>query len=140
MLKQGFQGGCSSVRCWAWRLVLDQLADAIGVICLVGQHDGARPERVEQRVGDLPVVRLPGDQAKPDREALRVDDDVDLGREPASGATETMICAPLFAVAACRWARTEGLSIIWMSPSYAALMASISLSHTPAFRHRTKRL
>jgi hypothetical protein len=39
---------------------------------------------VEQRVGDLPVVRLPGGQPQPDREALRVDDDVDLGREPAA--------------------------------------------------------
>ena len=39
---------------------------------------------VEQRVGDLPVVRLPGGQAEPDRETLRVDDNVDLGREPAA--------------------------------------------------------
>ena len=39
---------------------------------------------VEQRVGDLPVVRLPGGQAEPDRQALRVDDNVDLGREPAA--------------------------------------------------------
>jgi hypothetical protein len=56
---------------------------------------------VEQRVGDLPVMRLPCRQAEPDRETLRVDDDVDLGREPAPGATETVICIPLFAVAAC---------------------------------------
>src|SRR6516164_10467568 len=37
-------------------------------------------------------------QAEPDREPLRIDDRVDFGREPASGATETMICvcAPLF--------------------------------------------
>jgi hypothetical protein len=56
---------------------------------------------VEQRVGDLPVMRLPCRQAEPDREPLRVDDDVDLGREPAPGATETVIYTPLFAVAAC---------------------------------------
>ena len=82
-------------------LVLDQLADAIGVVGLIRQHDGSRDEMVEQRVGDLPVMRLPCRQAEPDREPLRVDDDVDLGREPAPGATETVICAPLFAVAAC---------------------------------------
>jgi len=64
--------------------VLDQFADAAGVVGLVCQHDGARAEMVEQRVGDLPVMRLPGGQAEPDREALRVDDDVDLGREPAA--------------------------------------------------------
>ena len=39
---------------------------------------------VEQRARDLPVVRLSCCQAEPDREALRVDDDVDLGREPAA--------------------------------------------------------
>lgn len=95
---------------------------------------------VEQRVGDLPIMCLACGQTEPDREALRVDDDVDLGREPAAGSTETVICTPFFAVAACWWARTEVLSIIWMSPSCVALMASISRSHTPAFRHRTKRL
>ena len=95
---------------------------------------------VEQRVDDLPVVRLPCGQIEPDREALRIDDDVDLGREPASAATETMIWTPFFAVAACWCARMEVLSIIWISPSCAALMASISRSHTPACRHRLKRL
>lgn len=65
-------------------LVLDQLADAIGVIGFVGQHDGARAEMVEQGIGDLAVVRLPCGQAELDRETLRIDDDVDLGREPAA--------------------------------------------------------
>ena len=103
---------------WIWpdvgcgALLLDQRAEAIGVICLVGQHDRARAEVVEQLVRDLAVVRLPCGQADPDREPLRVDDDVDLGREPASGATETMISTPLFAVAACWCARMEVLSII----------------------------
>lgn len=39
---------------------------------------------VEQRIGNLPVMRLPGGQAESDREALRIDYDVDLGREPAA--------------------------------------------------------
>lgn len=64
--------------------VLDQLADAVSVVGLVGQHDGARAKLVEQRVGDLPVMRLTSGQAEPDREAMRVDDDVDLGCEPAA--------------------------------------------------------
>ena len=121
-------------------LVLDQFADAIGVVGLIRQHDGSRDEMVEQRVGDLPVMHLPCRQAEPDREPLRVDDDVDFGCEPASAATETMICTPFFAVAACWWARTEVLSIIWMSPSCATVMAFISRSRPPAFRHRMKRL
>jgi len=36
-----------------------------------------------------------------------------------------MISIPFFAVTACWWARAEVLSIIWMSPSWAAVMASI---------------
>jgi hypothetical protein len=28
-------------------LILDQLSDAVGIIGLVGQHDGVRPELVE---------------------------------------------------------------------------------------------
>jgi hypothetical protein len=75
-------------------LVLDEFADAVGVIGLVGQHDGARAEMIEQVICDLPVMRLSGGQAEPDREPLRVDDDMDLGREPTSGPTETMIWPP----------------------------------------------
>jgi hypothetical protein len=56
---------------------------------------------VEQIVGRLPVMALPCGQAEPDRETLPIDDRVDFGRESASGATETMISIPLFAVAAC---------------------------------------
>ena len=100
-----------------------------------------RVEVIEQRVGDPPVVRLSRRQAEAVREPSCIDDDVDLGREPSRAATETMICTPLFfAVAACWWARIEVLSIIRMSPPCAAVMASISPSQTPAFRHRTKRL
>ena len=65
-------------------MILDQLADAVGVVGLVGQHDGAWTKTVEQPVGDLPVMRLPGGQAEPDWEPPRVDDDVDLGCEPAA--------------------------------------------------------
>ena len=56
---------------------------------------------IEQTVGGLAIMALPGGQAQPDRAALPVDDRVDFGREATSGATETMISIPLFAVAAC---------------------------------------
>ena len=95
---------------------------------------------IEQIVSGLAVMGLTSGQAQPDRETSRIDDRVDFGREPTSGTTETMISIPLFAVAACWCARMEVLSIIWMSPSCAAVMASIIRSHTPAFRQRTKRL
>lgn len=62
---------------------------------------------IEQAINALPVICLSSGQAEPDREALRIDDDIDLGREPASAATETMIWTPFFAVAACWCARME---------------------------------
>ncbi|KRE08895.1 hypothetical protein ASE61_04935 [Bosea sp. Root670] len=115
-------------------------SETIGIVGLVGQYDCSGGNVIEQIVGSLNVMTLPSGKAQPDGEALPVDNRVDFGRDPASGATETMISIPLFTVAACWWARTEVLSIIWMSPSWAAVMASIIRSQTPAFRHRTKRL
>jgi hypothetical protein len=41
-------------------LALDQFPDAIRIVGLVCQHDGARTKVIEQRVGDLPVMRLSG--------------------------------------------------------------------------------
>ena len=82
-------------------LLLNQLTDAVGIAGLVRRHDGARAKMVKQWVGDLPVTRLSCRPAEPDREALRVDNHTDLGREPAACSTKTMICTPLFAVAAC---------------------------------------
>jgi hypothetical protein len=65
---------------------------------------------------------------------------MNFGREPARVIDRDSDLYPPFAVAACWWARPEVLSIIWMSPSWAAVMASISRSQTPACRHRLKRL
>ena len=51
---------------------------------------------VEQIARDLAIMCLAGGQAKPDREASRIDDGVDFRRESASGSTETMISIPLY--------------------------------------------
>ena len=82
-------------------LGVDQVADAIGIVGFVGQNDGARIEAIEQAICGWRVMCLPSSQAEPDREALGIDDGMDFGRETTSGATETMISIPLFAVAAC---------------------------------------
>ncbi len=65
-------------------LLLDQLADTIGVVRFVRKHDGARTKMIKQTVGDLAVMSLPSGQGEPDREPLRIDDNVDLGREAAA--------------------------------------------------------
>ena len=95
----------------------DQRADLVSFIGFVGKDHRAWREMVEKRMRHRRVMHLTATQAEPDREPLGVDDDVDLGREPSSGATETMISTPFFAVAACWCARTEVLSIIWICPS-----------------------
>jgi hypothetical protein len=41
-------------------LLLDQLADTVGVVGLIGQHNGARTQMVEQGVCELPIMRLSG--------------------------------------------------------------------------------
>ena len=95
-------------------LRLDQVANAVAVIGLVTQYDGARRQPVEQPERGRCIVRLASRQAEPDREPLGIDDDVDFGGEAAARATETRIWTPLFAVAACWCARIEVLSIIWI--------------------------
>jgi hypothetical protein len=92
--------------------VAERRADAIGIVCLVCEHDRTGDNVIQQCVGGLPIVTLSGGEAQPDREPLRIDDRVDFCRKPTSGATEAMISIPLFAVAACWWARTDVLSII----------------------------
>ncbi|GGC16183.1 hypothetical protein GCM10011494_38860 [Novosphingobium endophyticum] len=82
-------------------LLAERSPDAIRIVGLVSEHDGSSSHMVKQSVSRLPVVPLSSGQAQSDREALPVDNRVDFGREPASGATETMISIPLFAVAAC---------------------------------------
>lgn len=119
---------------------MDQLPDAVGVIGLISQDDHVRAEAIEQLIGGLAIMCLTCRQAEPDWKPLHVNDRMDFGCEAASGATETMISILLFAVAACWWARTGVLSIIWMSLSWAAVMAAIIRSQTPAFRHRMNRL
>jgi len=66
----------------------------------------------EQIVSGLAVMALSGGKAQSDREALPIDDRMDFGGESTSGATETMISIPFFAVAACWCARIDVLSII----------------------------
>jgi len=55
-------------------LGLDQVADAVCIISLVGEHDRARLKAVEQVVSGRSVVRLARCQAEPDRETLPIDD------------------------------------------------------------------
>jgi hypothetical protein len=71
---------------------------------------------------------------------LRVDDRMDFGREPASGATKTMISISHF----CRRSllvRPEGSAVDHLDAAiWATVMASIMRFHAAALRQRTKQL
>src|SRR5215468_1692378 len=85
---------------------------------------------------------LPCRQAEPDREPLRINDRVDFGRKPASGATETMIC--VCAPPSCRRSLLVGTNRSAVDHLDVAVVCGGDGVHhpilTPAFRHRTKRL
>jgi len=101
---------------------------------------------VEQRGGDLAVVRLPCGQAEPDRETVRIDDDMNLGREPAAWSTETVIRTPFCRcglLVGANGSAVDHLNVAVMGGSnsvHQAVIVSISRSHMPAFLHRAKRL
>jgi hypothetical protein len=68
---------------------------------------------------------------------------VKAGRDRFDSLARRGLGAPGFAAGfnlVLSGAAAEAPSIIWMSPSCATVMASISRSHTPAFRHGAKRL
>lgn len=71
----------------------------------------------DQVFGARDIAGLARRELDEDRSALGIDERVELGREPASGTTQTSIDTPLFAVAPCWWTRTTEVSIIWTLPS-----------------------
>ena len=98
-------------------------------------------EGFQHRSRGLVVMRLSGGQDEIDRPAFGIDERMDFGGEPATGTSHAAIAkAPLFAVAACWWTRTQELSIMMISLSKALETAARSRSQTPALRHRTNRL
>ena len=75
--------------------------DPVGVVGLVGD-DGRLARKIAQQNGRaLCIVRLTGRDQEAERAALRIDERVDLGREPASAATHATISTPFLAPAAC---------------------------------------
>ena len=68
------------------------------IIIIVNRQNVVRAEVVERLIGDLPVVRLPGGQAEPDREALFVDDDLILVVSPPFTNSDPDPTHPLSAI------------------------------------------
>lgn len=76
--------------------------DSVAVIALVGKKNVTLAEVIGQRVGLGTIGNLAAGQAKVDGSAFRIDKRVDFAREPTTGTSHaTIVCIPLFPVAAC---------------------------------------
>jgi hypothetical protein len=91
---------------------LDVVEDGMAVIGLVGEDVGGI-EAGQQRDGRPGVTGIAAGQDEADGTAERIDRDVPLGGQSASGAPQSLVAGPPFwPVAAWAWARTIELSII----------------------------
>jgi len=79
----------------------DLAAQPIGVIGLIGEHDGVLAQMAEQLRGDRAIASLAGRQDQFERQSARIGQGVDLGRQPAAGAAHTAIRVAFFELAAC---------------------------------------
>ena len=82
-------------------LCLDPLAQPVRVIGFVAEQDIAVTQAGQQGVGTQKVVGLARSEQDIDRQAARIGDRVDLGRQSSSGAAHTMNCGAFFTLAAC---------------------------------------
>ena len=95
-LSIGFVGyvGCRSLR-------FDLGADPIGIVTLVGKHNGSAFEVLQQIGCAGRIVILSWSDQEAERPALFVDERVDFRGEPASATTHATISTPFLAPAAC---------------------------------------
>lgn len=80
---------------------LDVNAQAIGIIGLVGDDDGAAGEIAQERLGTGQIVRLSRRNQDLDRPALAVNAGVDFRGEPAPASTHTAISTLFLTPEAC---------------------------------------
>jgi hypothetical protein len=71
----------------------------------------ATPETGQQLRSCPQIMGLASGEHQPHRQAVLVDDGIDLGVQSATRTTDGVIFAPFFAPAACWWARMIELSI-----------------------------
>lgn len=71
------------------------IEDGVGIISLVGD-DVVSLEAGEQRDGQPGIAGIAAGQDEPDRAAERIDRDMPLGRQSASGAPQSLVADPPF--------------------------------------------
>lgn len=82
-------------------LRLDRSAYPVGVVTLVGEHNGSPLEVLQQISRAGRIVILAGRYQEAERAAFFVDERVDFRGEPASATTHATISTPFFAPEAC---------------------------------------
>jgi hypothetical protein len=117
----------------------DQLKQGVGVIAAVGD-DVTAFEASEQERCRAQVVVLSGGQHEAHRQAILIDQGVDLGTQSSTRAADGVILAPFFPPAACWWARMIELSMNAIECGDLAAKVSKICTQTPALAQRLKRL
>ena len=79
----------------------DLAAQPVGIVSLVGEHDGVLAQMPEQLFGDRAVARLARRQHQFERQTVRIGQGMDLGRQPAARAAHTAIRVAFFELPAC---------------------------------------
>ena len=118
----------------------DPLDEGTRVIATVGHHMTGAREAVDQLSACTLVRGLSRGQGETDRQALLIDDGMDLGAQSSTRQTDGVIRTPFFPPAACWWARMIELSMKAMDSGDRSARALKTLTQTPAFAHRLKRL
>jgi hypothetical protein len=88
----------------------DQGEQGVSVVAAVGD-DMAASEASQQLRNGPQIMGLAGSEHQPHRQAVLIDDGVDLGTQSATRTADGVIYAPFFPPAACWWARLIKLSI-----------------------------
>ena len=82
-------------------LVVNHLADPVGVIGTIGEHDGSSGQIVKEKLRHRRVVGLSGGELELHRQAIADDADVQLGRQSSTTSTDTSVSSLFFWAAAC---------------------------------------
>lgn len=117
----------------------DDSPNAVGVIGAVGDDVVGGVEPREQGLGEQAVMNLPGADLDAQRVAERIDAGMDLGRQAAFRAADTVSLSPPFAPAASAWTFEIVASISTYSKSGSSAKVLKRLSQTPDSTHRRKR-
>lgn len=118
----------------------DEINDGAGVIAPIRNERLGGLEPIDQGFDGGLVRGLTGRQNDPQRQAVLIDQGVDLGAQSSTRTADGVIRAPFFPPAACWWARMMELSIKCIEPGEEADKASNTRTQTPALAQRLKRL